>query len=231
MSAVERTDEELGLTRSLVFMPAMVEAVLFRNKIATRRFFPFDPKRHAPAHWDGYFRMNEPTAPARHVTLRGMGVVRHLPLAVATGDRVLIKERFEVIRPRDPKTGMTKIRYATFWRKPYAWIESEALDVLAAPGWKSARFMPYAAARIVLRVTGVRIERLDAITDQDAIEEGIVALGMRYTAGQHAGVEMHGRTPRITFAVLWDVHHAGKVPPQAWKDNPWVSAIRFRVES
>lgn len=42
--------------------------------------------------------------------------------------------------------------------------------------WKPSIFMPKEAARIFLRVKDVRVERLQAITDEDAIREGIVRM-------------------------------------------------------
>lgn len=228
--ADDRPDAVLGLTRSLTFMPAMVDALIHRNKTVTRRVFHFDPRRQAPAQWDGRFRNDDEAAPERHLTLRGVGLRRYLPVPIWAGDRVLIKERFEVVKPRDPKSGMTKIRYGLTWRAPMTWIHTEDLQVLRTPGWKSARFMPNAAARLTLAVGHVRVHRLDDMTDDDAKEEGIFQLGPRWSAGEHGGQELHGKTPRMCFAVLWDVHHGGK-KGESWRENPWVLAIRFRVES
>ena len=84
--------------------------------------------------------------------------------------------------------------------------------------------MPRWASRITLELTDVRAERLQDITEEDAIAEGIdswdgngVGDGVRF----HMGFEL----PRLRrFSCLWDVLNA-KTP---WASSPWVWALTFK---
>jgi hypothetical protein len=80
--------------------------------------------------------------------------------------------------------------------------------------WKSPIHMPRRASRITLEVTAVRFERLQAITDADALAEGI----------ECAAEWREDNPPHICYSVLFD-HING---PGTWLYNPWVTVIEFR---
>ena len=83
--------------------------------------------------------------------------------------------------------------------------------------WHNARDMPKIAARIFLRVTGVRCERLQEITVSDAEKEGAVCVCITNTK--------HGCTcPLGQFYNFWQ-HIYGKKHP--WKSNPFVWVYEF----
>lgn len=81
--------------------------------------------------------------------------------------------------------------------------------------WKPSIHMPRAASRILLEITGVRVERLNDISEADARAEGV-------TAGVCPGYEqvMH----RVAFRELWQSLYGA----ENWQANPWVWAISFR---
>ena len=76
-------------------------------------------------------------------------------------------------------------------------------------------FMRRVAARIFLRVTGVRAERLQEISDDDCKAEGIGSAPMLYRR-------------REMFRGLWDSLNAKRGYP--WSSNPWVWAYTFKIE-
>lgn len=112
------------------------------------------------------------------------------------------------------------------------WCESEYIadgsptEADAWP-WKNRALpsihMPRGLSRITLEVTAVRVERLQAISDADAIAEGLESAvddGVRYW-----GPPGHGHfIPRIAFRSLWE----GINGPESWAANPWVWAITFK---
>lgn len=80
-------------------------------------------------------------------------------------------------------------------------------------------FMPKWTARIWLRVTDVRVERVQEITHDDAIAEG---LDVSDTRTSWEVREQHARVP---FARLWDSINASRGHP--WESNPWVWVVEF----
>lgn len=84
--------------------------------------------------------------------------------------------------------------------------------------------MPRWASRLTLIVTDVRVQRLQEISEDDAIAEGIHRnLSNWYPI---PGVDGSGTTARAAFAGLWNSIHG----PDAWDANPWVAAITFDVK-
>lgn len=93
--------------------------------------------------------------------------------------------------------------------------------------WKPSIHMPRAASRILLEVTGVRVERLQDISEADAIAEGIEE---RANAGRDpARWRVYGCADRYTsdpvesYRSLWEsINGAG-----SWDANPWVWVVEF----
>lgn len=111
-------------------------------------------------------------------------------------------------------------------------------------------YMPRWASRITLEVTGVKVERLQDICEEDAITEGVTyhpptkddydwyeSFCEEHGDDPHvpmdgvwkvAGVDGWGPTPQFAFRLLWQSIHG----PAAWDANPWVAAYTFeRVKS
>ena len=79
--------------------------------------------------------------------------------------------------------------------------------------WTPSIHMPRWASRITLEITGVRVERLNAISEADAIAEGCQC------AGVPASLTNVG-----AFAKLWESING----PGSWDANPWVWVVEFR---
>ena len=91
--------------------------------------------------------------------------------------------------------------------------------------WRPSIHMPKEAARIFLRVTGVRVERLQDVTLDDAIAEGCQGkfIGSGECAG--AGWEI---LPEDEFADVWDsTIKKADLARYGWDANPWVFVIEF----
>lgn len=92
--------------------------------------------------------------------------------------------------------------------------------------WRPSIHMPRWASRILLEITDVRVERLNAISQEDAQAEGMELTGWRPTySDPDSGGEV--MTPYDNFAELWSSIYGD----ESWKANPWVWVISFkRVE-
>lgn len=87
--------------------------------------------------------------------------------------------------------------------------------------WRPSIHMPKEAARIFLRVTDVRVERLQAISADECAMEGVWPL----YAGPIGGREAYYKT---AFAKLWDsTIKPTDLPTCGWEANPWVWVIKF----
>lgn len=90
-----------------------------------------------------------------------------------------------------------------------------------AAKWRPSIHMPRWASRITLEVKSVRVERLQDITEAEAIAEGFERDfrpdGTDYGCGLVHAVE--------GFAALWDQLNAGR--GYAWESNPWVWRVEF----
>jgi len=76
--------------------------------------------------------------------------------------------------------------------------------------------MPRWASRITLQVTGVRVERVQDISEEDAMAEGC---GAEHNFGDG--------TAKVGFAMLWDSLNAKR--GYGWNENRWVWVVEFRV--
>ena len=81
--------------------------------------------------------------------------------------------------------------------------------------WCPSIHMPRWAARIVRPITGVRVERLQDITEADAVAEGF----------GHAGTRHAGTDARHEFACVWDDLYVNR--GMGWAFNPWVVVVEF----
>lgn len=100
--------------------------------------------------------------------------------------------------------------------------------------WRSSSQMPRWASRVTLKITNVRVERLQDITKQDAISEGVkrVDLGQGFLSDA-----------RCAFRDAWDHAYGESINaktgepndpqkvPFAWRQNPfvWVIAVEVRT--
>lgn len=103
--------------------------------------------------------------------------------------------------------------------------------------WRPGIHMPRWASRITLEVTGVRVERLQSISDADAIAEGIER-GDGFPGwyrgplpGDSSGLAEAGRNfkvptafPALAYRALWESING----PGSWERNDWLWIVEFR---
>jgi len=99
--------------------------------------------------------------------------------------------------------------------------------------WRSSATMPRSLSRLTLIVTDVSVQRVQDISDDDAIAEGARPLFdeddvdmMRSPNGGYVPM-LPLKRPTDSYRKLWNARH--KRPVDQWRANPWVCAITFRV--
>lgn len=94
----------------------------------------------------------------------------------------------------------------------------------AEPDWHPSIHMPKQAARLFLRVKGVRTERLHDITENGAIAEGLISTAKMTPDG----LDYTGLMAYDQFHPLWDrTVKKADLPLYGWDANPWVWAYEF----
>ena len=196
--------QRLAVQRPIIFSTAMVRAVEL-GKRKTRRVVRFHPG-------SGY--IVEPGGRRRWH--------RDDPEAVAgcpygsPGDQLWVRETWQAWRrtsweydeweplTREARSGLSWAEYIAEYGKLDS-IEYRATSVSTGP-WTPAIHMPRWASRTLLDVQTIGLERLQQITDEEAIAEGVAS--------------------REEFFALWDLLNGSRVGA-AVKDNPHVWVIGF----
>lgn len=201
--------------RPILFSAPMIRAILRAEnpKTQTRRILlPSDiPTGVRTLRWE-----NQTAEELSHVARCKYG---------QPGDRLWVREKHVLldrdgwIDPAKPRDAMISGRrngvgYADWEHDP----DSERCRKELGYKWRPSIHMPRWASRILLEITEVRVQRLQDITREDAIAEGIDP----DATGNH---EVANRTSVENFSVLWDSINAKRVP---WTSNPWVWALTFK---
>jgi hypothetical protein len=158
----------------------------------------------------------------------------------APGDRLWVRETHDVNRlgvetfPSGRERFYAGIAYKADDGRHEADITErlyKTLDEKESRGWTPSIHMPRWASRITLEVTGVRVERLQDISETDSAAEGVESLRnegeywkhyLESTASCDALICLSARE---SFRTLWDSLAA---PGADWQANPWVWVVGFK---
>lgn len=88
--------------------------------------------------------------------------------------------------------------------------------------WRPSIFMPRRASRINLEITAIRVERLQQITEADAIAEGIQ---LPDDPRMFADEPVTRYSAAAQFQGLWNEINGKRAP---WASNPWLWVIEFK---
>lgn len=114
--------------------------------------------------------------------------------------------------------------------KPYYKADFDA-DTIKELGmkWKSSLFMPKKDARLFLKITNVRVERLQDISEEDAIAEGIKRIGDAwedYDFKDNSKYNYRYLRAIDSYKSLWNSINK-KEPEKQWEANPYVFVYEF----
>lgn len=222
--------------RPILFNGPMVRAILEGRKTATRRVVqPWQcPKKGEDGQWCAIaqrdprygFCVSGATATECAAELAEHGMAPY----GRPGDRLWVREAFADLqgtgidyRP-DPASPLSQYAYAAD-SPPGSHSDEVRKD--CGVKWKPSIHMPRWASRILLEVTAVRVERLQDITEEQAIAEGIDLDALADAQDLYdmvlAGSGADGRaTPITAFRDLWNSTGGD------WDANPWVWVIEFK---
>lgn len=217
--------------RPILFSAPMVRAILDGRKTVTRRIVkpqPLEGYDRSAWYSPGVMGWTPDPEPA------GIWQKVRCPYG-QPGDRLWVRETFKEIASGEVKQGYGEVRYGFAYQADAAtrWASRPTIihDLRDQPPtgpmqfqprpWKPSIHMPKRASRITLEVTGVRVERLQEISENDSLAEGIDADMCRQSIGK--APLKGGYFPICAFSYLWDqINGAG-----SWDANPWVWVVEF----
>ena len=187
--------------KPILFNTEMVRAILDGRKTVTRRVIK-----------------PQPSSGVRKSVFVKSGLEdghgREIKSAYLPGDILYIRETWQEFKIKNPRKAVPEdFKAVKYIFKADGEIVNSDKSMFK---WRPSIHMPKEAARIFLKVTGVRVERLHEMTQEDCIREGC------------------GELSEEEFAKLWD----GTLPPNKnkfkcpegqYKTNPWVWVIDFEV--
>lgn len=220
--------------RPILFSGPMVRAILAGHKTQTRRVIrcccnTMHINRllgdwslsESPRQWDGkddiwQWTGKRPVKPGDWIEVFQTDVDDNATAPVRcnfkAGDHLWVRETWAV-----SKGGGRWAKGTTLFRADHGFTHGGTeMDLMR---WKPSIFMPRHASRLTLEITSVRVERVQEISEADAVAEGYFG----------DGLTDYGRKtmkPRSWFWAVWDGINAKR--GAGWDANPWVWVIHFK---
>ncbi|MFB4458502.1 hypothetical protein ACE3J9_16345 [Enterobacter hormaechei subsp. steigerwaltii] len=230
--------------RGMIFNGEMVRAILDGRKTQTRRIMKVQPQPCNHANWPDYSPDSQwksyPNGWCCAVCANGTTIDhRHHAKGIncpfgAVGDHIWVREAFQGPLVSEELLEEYRAYPEKFENPEYCEYAADGeprpeycdLDDNLRHGWRPSIHMPRWASRLTLEITGVRVERLNSISQKDAQAEGMELTGWRPTySDPDSGGEVW--TPYDNFAQLWESIYG----EESWQANPWVWVIEFKVAS
>lgn len=209
--------------RPIIFSAPMVRAILDGNKTQTRRAIKWPLMSASDGSKRRIFTENDTDViqhflqePSRHPLQRGF-----CPYG-KPGDKLWVRETWVPFEQDGPKA-LYRADADEDGTVPYLCTGAGGFGGgvcnATIDRWRPSVHMPRWASRITLEITGIRVERLQQISEADAMAEGCPLANPDPFIPGHGGSSASG-----WFSQLWeDIHGAG-----SWHVNPWVWVVEFR---
>lgn len=195
--------------KPILFNTQMVKAILDGSKTQTRRLIKPQPpcvlKKMTEGHHTGEWHLYR-DSPMMNPMINSPWGAQFLP-PYKPDDILWVRETWNGGR--------------LFGQKGNGYVYAADYKEQSAFGWRPSIHMPKEAARLFLLVKNVRCERLQDISHDDVLHEGIIECeGRKY--GEDCDCVI------VTFAELWDsTIKKADLARYGWDANPWVWVIEF----
>lgn len=214
--------------RPILMNAAMVRAILDGRKTQTRR--PVKPQPYTIPWRDAYGNADEALFWRYDESREDWPYPRFCPLG-QIGDRLWVRETWAEALGSSFAAPLERYRQggadgygigAIYRATPHPDYRVET--------WRPSIHMPRWASRIILEITDVRVERVQDITDDDAVAD----LGCLRICDEDepCDTSVTSTDPVGDFRALWDsIYYPGIYKKQTlfkWDANPWVWVVEFR---
>ena len=210
--------------RPILFSAPMVRAILEGRKTVTRRPVKVQPRSRADI---GSYGKGQPFIRNPDVTKLNP----ECPLG-KPGERLYVRETCFINDYREACVPVDERESCEIHYRADGIPDFEGEEELIR--WRPSIHMPRWASRILLEVTDVRVERLQDISEGQAVDEGLVWEGVkdgqtywnhtdhRYPPGSHQQFSVSGTDAVSAFRDLWNSTSGD------WDANPWVWVVEFK---
>lgn len=214
----------------ILFSTPMVQSILTGSKTQTRRTNNLKQINESPDDWEyirfwnGYAKFCERH---NHINEHHIKCPYGLP-----GDVLWVRESITILYPVHCISEKdNRFVYKANMCPDDKVIRKEYVGCGYPYKWKPSIHMPKEACRIFLQVNAIQLERLQSITSEDAVQEGIRCYGncnnnlkwyKNYLLPEHS--EKVADSAKHSFQTLWQKING----PQSWSANPWVWVAQFK---
>ena len=218
----EEWETKMGRVLPILFNTDMVLAILDDRKTNTRRILKF-PK-HIQKQENGLYTLFTEGTCYENQHLEE--IVNYIKPPYQPGNILYVRETWVQIKDVPQWEKFHRPNGHPISPEEYIYkADNVKVDgILPEIKWHPSIHMPKDAARIWLRVTDVRVERL-----QDIDDEGAKAEGANWHNGKHVGFEEKmNRSAIDRFKEIWNsTIKPGNRNKYGWGANPWVWVIEF----
>jgi hypothetical protein len=213
--------------RPILFSAPMIRALRDGRKTQTRRVVAAQVEESLPSEMQEDLELQ-----GRLMGEEGRWIVLKKPLRFEESDRLWVREAFTV---NGWATDVATIFYRANERASYSEMCAQfpvtgRKIISPTPGkWRPGIHLPRWASRLTLIVEGVKVERLQDISEADAKAEGcVIGKISGHAFNDIAALRLGGpewKNARDWYADLWEEING----PESWEANPWVVALSFRT--
>ncbi len=200
--------------RPILFSGPMVRAILEGRKTVTRRAVKPQP--------DFLGSMVDPNTPFKTLDA-GLHARITCPHG-QPGDRLWVREAWaadaqvDAIAPRDLSQG------EPIWYPADFSVRQTGCSMISKGRGRPSIHMPRWASRILLEIIAVRVERLQDISEEQALAEGVRGEPCDHARQACADIGCWGDTAKGAFGFLWESLNG----EGSWAANPWVWVVEFK---
>ncbi|MBD1295510.1 hypothetical protein [Pseudomonas aeruginosa] len=200
--------------RPILFTGPMVRAILEGRKTVTRRVVKPPP--------DFLGSMVDPNTPFKTLDA-GLHARITCPHG-QPGDRLWVREAWaadaqvDAIAPRDLSQG------EPIWYPADFSVRQTGCSMISKGRGRPSIHMPRWASRVLLEITAVRVERLQDISEEQALAEGVHGEPCDHARQACGDIGCWGDTAKGAFGFLWESLNG----EGSWVANPWVWVVEFK---
>ena len=230
--------------RPILFSAPMVQAILREiqspgaGKTQTRRVMKPQPDTFQIEHEDVKRECFVDTIQVKgrdhlNITMgsNGCGVIPDYKVPYAPGDRLWMREAWCLCGQMNKLPPREVSQYEPVGYLADGNIRVMSCEMMTRGRTRASMHMPRWASRLTLNVTEVRVQRLQDISEADAVAEGITQTEPGLF-DYHKHAEIRFTSAKAALKDLWDSINGKPRTPDgpdiSWAANPWVVAVSFR---